>query len=183
LVTTSGGTGALSVTGTTGSGSVVLATSPTLVTPALGTPSALVGTNISGTAANLTAGKATVLATARTINGVSFDGSANITVPAGNTYSMGTNLTTGNIISGTSTFYTITSGASVTLPAASTAGQHLIIVCTNVTTGSFTITRAGTDTIQDGYTGTGANLASLNLAYVVELISDGGGKWYVVVKV
>jgi hypothetical protein len=36
----------------TGSGNNVLATSPTLVTPALGTPSALVGTNITGTAAN-----------------------------------------------------------------------------------------------------------------------------------
>ena len=50
----------------------------------LGTPSALVGTNISGTAANLTAGNATLaatstaLATARTIGGVSFDGTANI---------------------------------------------------------------------------------------------------------
>ena len=37
-----GGTG---VTSSTGSGSVVLSTSPTLVTPALGTPSALVLTN------------------------------------------------------------------------------------------------------------------------------------------
>ena len=44
---------------TTGSGAVVLTTSPTLVTPALGTPSALVGTNISGTAAGLTAGNVT----------------------------------------------------------------------------------------------------------------------------
>jgi hypothetical protein len=35
----------------TGSGSLVFANSPTLVTPALGTPSALVGTNITGTAA------------------------------------------------------------------------------------------------------------------------------------
>jgi hypothetical protein len=56
IVTTNGGTGALSVTSTTGSGNVVLSTSPTLVTPSLGTPSALVGTNISGTAANLTVG-------------------------------------------------------------------------------------------------------------------------------
>ena len=47
----------------TGSGSLVFATSPTLVTPALGTPSALVGTNISGTAASLTAGIATVATT------------------------------------------------------------------------------------------------------------------------
>ena len=43
----------------TGSGSLVFATSPTLVTPALGTPSALVGTNISGTASSLTAGNVT----------------------------------------------------------------------------------------------------------------------------
>jgi len=38
----------------TGSGSLVFGTSPTLVTPALGTPSALVLTNASGTATNLT---------------------------------------------------------------------------------------------------------------------------------
>lgn len=50
---------AISAASTTGSGSVVLATSPTLVTPALGTPSALVGTNITGTAAGLTAGNVT----------------------------------------------------------------------------------------------------------------------------
>jgi hypothetical protein len=43
----------------TGTGSMVLATSPTLTTPALGTPSALVGTNITGTAAGLTAGNVT----------------------------------------------------------------------------------------------------------------------------
>ena len=53
----------------------------TLTTPNLGTPSALVGTNISGTAASLTAGKATILATARSIDGISFDGSANIVLP------------------------------------------------------------------------------------------------------
>jgi hypothetical protein len=47
------------VTDETGTGSLVFATSPTLVTPALGTPSALVGTNITGTAAGLTAGNVT----------------------------------------------------------------------------------------------------------------------------
>lgn len=45
----------------TGTGSPVRATSPTLVTPALGTPSALVGTNITGTAAGLTAGNVTTI--------------------------------------------------------------------------------------------------------------------------
>jgi len=47
------------VTDETGTGSLVFATSPILVTPNLGTPSALVGTNITGTAAGLTAGNVT----------------------------------------------------------------------------------------------------------------------------
>jgi hypothetical protein len=51
-----GGTGVTTSTGTT---NVVLSNSPTLVTPALGTPSALVGTNITGTASGLTAGSVT----------------------------------------------------------------------------------------------------------------------------
>jgi hypothetical protein len=47
------------MTDETGTGSLVFATSPTLVNPALGTPSALVGTNITGTASGLTAGNVT----------------------------------------------------------------------------------------------------------------------------
>ena len=43
----------------TGTGAAVFANSPTLVTPSLGTPSVLVGTNITGTAAGLTAGTVT----------------------------------------------------------------------------------------------------------------------------
>ena len=43
----------------TGTGSLVFATSPTLVTPALGTPSSGVATNLTGTAAGLTAGNVT----------------------------------------------------------------------------------------------------------------------------
>lgn len=50
---------AAALTDETGSGAAVFATSPTLVTPALGTPTALVGTNITGTAAGLTAGNVT----------------------------------------------------------------------------------------------------------------------------
>ena len=49
----------VTATGATGTGKLVFDTSPTLITPALGTPSALVGTNITGTAAGLTAGTAT----------------------------------------------------------------------------------------------------------------------------
>ena len=76
LKVTKGGTG---VGTSTGSGNNVLSTSPTLVTPALGTPSALVGTNITGTAANFningtvgattaTTGAFTTLTTTGTIN-------------------------------------------------------------------------------------------------------------------
>jgi hypothetical protein len=56
-------TDAVSFASSTGTGAVVLSTSPTLVTPALGTPTALVGTNITGTAAGLTVGAATTLVT------------------------------------------------------------------------------------------------------------------------
>src|SRR3990167_1621141 len=48
----------------TGSGALVFATSPALVTPDLGTPSAVVLTNATGTAAGLTAGAATTATSA-----------------------------------------------------------------------------------------------------------------------
>ena len=50
---------ASAVSDETGSGALVFANSPTLITPALGTPSALIGTNITGTASGLTAGNVT----------------------------------------------------------------------------------------------------------------------------
>ena len=89
---------AAAVTDETGSGSLVFATSPTFVTPLLGTPT-------SGNLANCTfptlnqsttgnAATATALQTARTINGTSFDGTANITITANttNTLTLGTGL-------------------------------------------------------------------------------------------
>lgn len=54
------------VTNETGSGALVFATSPVLVTPNLGTPSALVGTNITGTAAGLSIGGNAATATTAT---------------------------------------------------------------------------------------------------------------------
>ena len=47
------------VTDETGTGALVFATSPTLVTPALGTPASGIMTNVTGTAAGLTAGNVT----------------------------------------------------------------------------------------------------------------------------
>jgi hypothetical protein len=58
----------------TGTGKMVLDTSPTLFTPALGTPTALVGTNITGTAAGLKAG--TVTTNANLTGGVTSVGNA-----------------------------------------------------------------------------------------------------------
>ena len=55
----------------TGSGNIVLATSPTLTSPALGTPTALVGTNISGTGTSFTSGITQALASATTSVNVS----------------------------------------------------------------------------------------------------------------
>jgi len=76
---TTGDTGTVTATmlaSTTGSGAVVLASSPTLVTPALGTPSALVGTNITGTAAGLSiGGNAATATTATNVSG----GTASVT--------------------------------------------------------------------------------------------------------
>ena len=100
LPVANGGTG---VTSSTGTGSVVLSSSPTLVSPALGTPS-------SGNLANCTfptlnqnttgnAATATVLQTARTIGGVSFNGSANINLPGVN--AAGNQNTTGNAATAT----------------------------------------------------------------------------------
>ena len=89
--------------GTTGSGAVVLATSPVLVTPALGTPTALVGTNITGTAAGLTAG--TVTTNANLTGGVTSVGNAATVVTnanlTGDVTSAG-NATTVGKINGTS---------------------------------------------------------------------------------
>ena len=63
LPVANGGTG---VTSSTGTVNVVLSNSPTLVTPNLGTPSTLVGTNITGTAAGLSIGGNAATATSAT---------------------------------------------------------------------------------------------------------------------
>jgi hypothetical protein len=59
LATPSSANLAAAVTGETGTGALVFATSPTLVTPALGTPTSGTLTNCNGTAAGLTAGNVT----------------------------------------------------------------------------------------------------------------------------
>lgn len=72
---TTSGTLALSAS-STGSGIIVLNNSPVLTTPNLGTPSVLVGTNITGTAAGLTAGTVTLNAN---LSGVVTSSGSNVT--------------------------------------------------------------------------------------------------------
>jgi len=61
---------ATALTDETGTGASVFATSPTLVSPALGTPTALVGTNITGMASGLSiGGNAATATTAINLNG------------------------------------------------------------------------------------------------------------------
>jgi hypothetical protein len=104
--------GTFSVQGTTGTGNFVRMTSPSLVTPNLGTPSACVATNFTGTASGLTAGAASVLATARTINGVSFNGSADITVTAAAGTLTGATLASGVTASSLTSVGTLVGGAT-----------------------------------------------------------------------
>lgn len=136
IVSTSGGGGTLGVTATTGSGNVVLATSPTLVTPALGTPTVLIGTNITGTASVLNiggnAGSATNLQTARLIQGISFNGTADINPINGTGFvkSSGTTLSYDN-----STYLTTGAAASMYLPIINPSSTGLL---TNTSTSTAT---------------------------------------------
>ena len=154
LPVTSGGTG---VTTSTGSGSNVLSTSPTLVTPALGTPSALVGTNITGTATSFTASNVTT--------------NANLTgavTSVGNAASLGS-FTSAQLATaltdetGTGANVFATSPTLVT-PA---LGTPSAIVLTNATsvpvnqaTGTLPVANGGTGTTTS--TGTGSNVLSIS---------------------
>ena len=122
---------AAAVTDETGSGALVFATSPTLVTPALGTPA-------SGNLANCTfptlnqnttgnAATATALQTARTIGGVSFNGTANINLPGVNT--------AGN--QNTSGTAAISTAATVTTSATASAFKVPFANTTVSTTGNY----------------------------------------------
>lgn len=83
--------------------------------------------NVDNTAdANKDVLSASKLTTARTINGVSFDGSANITVPAGITRSVTTITSNTTLGSAANTDYVgiVTAAATVTLPSATTVGSN-----------------------------------------------------------
>lgn len=163
IVTTSGGTGALSVTSTTGSGNVVLATSPTLVTPALGTPSSVVLTNATGTAAGLTAG--TVTTNANLTGPITSSGNATSVAAqtgTGSTFVMNTSPTLVTPTIGVATATSVNKMA-ITAPATSST---LAVADGKTFTASNTVTLTGTD-------GVSMNVTNGKLAQITMIIGDG----------
>ena len=176
------GTGITAVTGT---GSVVLATSPTLVTPALGTPSALVGTNISGTAtaftasnvttnANLTGdvtsvGNATTLAAVAT--GAVTGGSTAIPVITFNNKGLVTSVTTAVVVAPASTLSGSTLASGVTTSSLTALGTIASLAAGTVSASGLVAAAGrmtvGTNLNVSGNTVIGGNLTvSGSLTYI-----------------
>jgi hypothetical protein len=107
---------AAGATGTT-STNLVFSTSPTLITPALGTPTALVGTNISGTAAGLTAGNVTT--NANLTGGVTSVGNAATVVTNANLTGVITSVGNATSIAsqtGTGSTFVVSGSPTITTP-------------------------------------------------------------------
>ena len=107
--------------GVSGTGSIALTNSPTFVTPSLGTPSALVGTNITGTAAGLTAGYVTT--------------NANLTgevVSVGNATTMSNSAVIGKVLTGYSPAAGIVVATDSILAAIQKVDGNTIALATSV---------------------------------------------------
>ena len=152
LPVANGGTG---VTASTGTGSVVLSTSPTLVTPLLGTPTSgnlanctfpTLNQNTSGSAATLTTGRTIAITGDLTYTSPSFNGSGNVTA-AGTLATVNANVGTfgsggaiptitvnaKGLITGVTTT-AVTSGTTITDDTSTNASRFLTF--TSATSGS-----------------------------------------------
>jgi hypothetical protein len=147
----------------TGSGSNVLATSPTLVTPALGTPSALVGTNITGTATSF-----------------NINGTVGATTPATGAFTTLTTSSTVTFNGGTANGVPYLNGSKVL-----TSGTALWFDGTNfgVGTGGNTLNqqsvvyKVGANAVYQQIANGSTGLASTN-GIRVGVSSAGVGEWY-----
>ena len=151
----------------TGSGALVFATSPTLVTPALGTPASGVATNLTGTAAGLTAG--TVTTNANLTGDVTSSGSNATTIAAGAVdiamLSATGTASSSTYLRGDNTWATVSGGGgsgtvtSIT-PAADTGSGTAI-------TASGTLTSTGGDGVETSVSGT-------TTTFALDLKANGG---------
>jgi hypothetical protein len=172
FLTSNGAGGFGTAVSSTGSGSVVLATSPTLTTPDLGTPSVLVLTNATGLPSaampgltgDVTSSAGSVATTVVKINGTTLSGLAtgllkNTTatgVPsiavAGTDYAVATNGTNGQALTsnGTGGF-----GTAVTLATVATSGS-----ASDLTSGTLAAARGGAGTLTGILKANGAGVVS-----------------------
>ena len=97
----------------TGSGALVFATSPTLATPDLGTPSAVVLTNATGTASSLTVGKITI--TDETTTNASYYPMLSVGTSSGNSANVSSTKLTFNPSTGMLTSVDFNSSSDMTL--------------------------------------------------------------------
>ena len=178
LAVTSGGTG---VTTSTGSGSVVLSTSPTLVTPVLGTPSSgnlanctfpTLNQNTTGTAGGLTGTPNITVGTvnASTIGGTTITASTQFSCP-------GTGLTgTAASLSIGGNAATATSATSATNASGLTGTPNITVGTVNGTTITASTQFSGPGT---GLTGTAASLSvggsAASLSATLAVASGGTG--------
>lgn len=145
IVTTSGGGGSLSITATTGSGNVVLASSPTLVTPTLGAATA---TSINGLAITNSTGTLTIAnaKTATINNTLTFTGTDGSSVAFGTggtvlyanqTITLSGDVTGSGSTSITTTLATVNTntgsfGSSTAIPTFTVNGKGLITAASTV---------------------------------------------------
>jgi hypothetical protein len=130
---------------------------PVLFNGAGGTPSSLVGTNITGTASGLTSGAAIVLSNPRAIYGNNFDGSTALTQIIASTYG------------GTGNGFTKFTGASVsektyTLPNASATilTDNAVVTAAQGGSGAATLTGALVGNGTSAFVGSNVSLTELN---------------------
>ena len=130
--------GTTSATASTGTGSVVLSNSPTLVTPNLGTPSAGVVTNLTGTASiNINGTVGATTPTTGSFTNLTANGSVQLTGNTTSSVSIGTATTTGGLSIGTSlTTGTLTFGGGLqtgTITIGQSSQNQIINICNGAT--------------------------------------------------
>ena len=173
------------ITDETGSGNLVFSTSPTLVTPALGTPSAIVLTNATGTVTNLTLVTPNV-GTPSYINITNAAGTAssitlaNPTISAytENVIAIGTVSPASTLSIANGTFQTVTLTASTactfTMPTATAGKSFILLVKQAASTGNGTATFTG---VKFGTAGAPTITATAGKMDLFTFVSD-GTNWY-----